>query len=96
MSAAVAMTELPADLLADVDREVGSEKRAEFFTEVAQAELRRRRMLAYLRSGEPAWKDEDHPELAEGSYAWVRKLRAESEGRVEALAAARNLNEAST
>jgi hypothetical protein len=28
-----------------------------------------------------AWKDEDHPELKDGTAAWVRKIRAESEER---------------
>jgi hypothetical protein len=35
--------------------------------------------LNFLNGKEPAWKDENHPELAEGAANWVRKLRAESE-----------------
>jgi hypothetical protein len=42
-------------------------------------EERRKKLLDFLRSTEPAWKDEDHPELAHGSVEWVRKIRAESE-----------------
>ena len=30
-------------------------------------------------------KDEDHPELKEGTAAWVRKLRQEGEVRIEGL-----------
>jgi len=33
----------------------------------------------------PVWKDEDHPELAEGTYAYVRKLRDEGESRMKAV-----------
>jgi hypothetical protein len=32
-----------------------------------------------LNNDEPAWKEENHPELAKGAAAWVRKLRAEGE-----------------
>jgi hypothetical protein len=38
-------------------------------------------LLAFLESKKPILLDEDHPELADGSGPWVRKLRAESEAR---------------
>ena len=44
----------------------------------SEAVANRERLLAFLRSDEPAWKDEDHPELAQGTYQWVRALRAEA------------------
>ncbi len=47
--------------------------------EPADSEARRRRLLQFLESDDPAWKDRDHPELANGAAAWVRKLREESE-----------------
>ena len=51
--------------------------------EVSLAEIkdkvRQRRLLEFLVSKEPAWKDVDHPELAHGSAEWVRKIREESE-----------------
>lgn len=50
-------------------------------TENLEDDDRRRKelLLAFLASDEPAWRDEDHPDLvAMGTYAWVRKLRAES------------------
>lgn len=34
-------------------------------------------LLKLLRDPEPIWKDEDHPELAEGADVWVRKMRDE-------------------
>ena len=50
-----------------------------FLVETAQAEIARRKSLQLLTSDPPAWKDGDHPELAEGSSAWVRSLRQEGE-----------------
>jgi hypothetical protein len=50
--------------------------------ETARAELRRRRLLTFLRDEQPAWKEKDHPELAEGAGAWVKSVRSESEKRI--------------
>ncbi len=33
--------------------------------------------LAALEAAAGAWKDEDHPELAEGGAAYVEKIRAQ-------------------
>jgi len=74
---------LPEDLIDEIDSVVGPRQRSAFLADTARAELRRRRLLAFLRSDEPAWKDEDHPELAAGSASWVRKIRQESEARIE-------------
>jgi hypothetical protein len=38
-------------------------------------EVNRRRLLQLLNSADPIWKEEDHPELADGAEAWVRRLR---------------------
>lgn len=39
-------------------------------------ELKRIRLLKAIQEAAGAWKDEDHPELAEkGTYRWVRELR---------------------
>ena len=72
---------LPDDLLREIDRIVGSRGRSAFLVETAREAVKRRKLLAFLESGETAWKDEDHPELAKGSAAWVRTLRRESEAR---------------
>lgn len=68
---------LPDDLLADVDALVGPRGRSAFLAEVIRDAVNRRRLLEFLSSKEPLWKDEDHPELAEGAEAWVRKMRDE-------------------
>ncbi len=74
---------LPDDLLREIDGIVGSRGRSAFLVETAREAVKRRKLLAFLESGEAetAWKDEDHPELAKGSAAWVRTLRRESEPR---------------
>ena len=73
---------LPEDLLAEIDAVVGPRGRSAFLVETARAELRRRRLLAYLQDDVPAWRERDHADMASGSGAWVKRLRAESEKRV--------------
>lgn len=70
---------LPEDLLREIDALVGPRGRSSFLVETARNEVRRHKLLQFLESKDPAWKDEDHPELASGSASWVRKLRAENE-----------------
>jgi hypothetical protein len=73
---------LPGELVDEIDLLVGPRGRSAFLVETARAELRRRRLLAFLRTDEPAWSKDSHPELGRGAGAWVRKLRKESEVRV--------------
>ena len=75
---------LPQDLLAEIDATVGPRGRSAFIVETTRAELRRRKLLAFFGSKEPAWRDEDHPEWANGSAAWVRALRQESDAGIPA------------
>jgi hypothetical protein len=70
---------LPQELIEEIDAAVGPRGRSAFLVETARAELRRRRLLAFLREEAPAWKPEKHPELSAGSEAWVRNLRQESD-----------------
>jgi hypothetical protein len=49
---------------------------------MAREALRRKKLLRFLESATPAWKDADHPELANGAAAFVRALRRESEVRL--------------
>jgi hypothetical protein len=71
---------LPQDLLTEIDGLVGPRGRSAFLVETVRAELQRRKLLQFLRSDEPIWRDEDHPELARGSEAWIRSLRSEGRG----------------
>ena len=71
---------LPDDLLREIDALVGPRGRSAFLVETARTEVRRQKLLQFLERADPAWNDTDHPELADGTDAWVRKIRAESEG----------------
>ena len=80
-----AQVALPVDLVADIDRLVGKRSRSAFLTELAQREIKIRRQREVLRETAGAWKSEAHPELAEGSAAWIRQIRALDNERFEEL-----------
>ncbi len=74
---------LPAELATEIDQLVGPRGRSAFLVETAAKEVKRRRLLAFLLSDEPAWRDENHPDLAEmGTAEWVRRLRNEGSTRL--------------
>ena len=79
--------ELPDELVQEIDKTIGADRRNAFLADSARVALDRRRdLLACLQSDKPAWKDEDHPELvALGTAGWVRSLRQESERRLERI-----------
>jgi hypothetical protein len=81
MSSKRAHVLLPDDLLREIDSLVGPRGRSAFLVETARTEVRRQKLLQFLDGKDPAWKEEDHPELSGGADAWVRKVRAESDGR---------------
>jgi hypothetical protein len=69
---------LPAELARDLDELVGPRGRSAFLVETAAKEIKKRKLLAFLESDKPAWRDENHPDLAEmGTAEWVRSLRGE-------------------
>jgi len=70
---------LPEDLVREIDSLVGPRGRSAFLVETARNEVRRKKLLQFLDSNEPAWKEKNHPELAQGAAEWVRKMRAESD-----------------
>ncbi len=72
---------LPHDLVKEIDSIVGPRGRSAFLVETAREAVRRKKLLRFLESDTPAWKEADHPELADGAAAWVRELRQESETR---------------
>jgi hypothetical protein len=76
---------IPADLLREIDAIVGPRGRSAFLLETAREEVRRRKLLRFLENDDAAWQDRDHLELGKDSGEWVRKLRAESEGRVKSV-----------
>lgn len=72
---------LPNDVLTDLDRLVEKRSRSRFIAEALRNALLIARQKEALRNAAGSWKDKDHPELKEGSAAWVKKLRFESEER---------------
>jgi hypothetical protein len=70
---------LPQDLVREIDAIVGPRGRSAFLVETAREAVRRRKLLRFLESDTPAWRDADHPELAGGAVAFVRELRQENE-----------------
>jgi hypothetical protein len=66
---------IPEDLLVAIDKVAGKGKRNSLAVEILDHEIRRRRLLQILDDATGCWKDEDHPELKNGSYAWVRQMR---------------------
>ena len=83
MSRARVLVPYPPDVVAEVDRLAGPRKRNAFLVELARREIKRQRLLKVFENSEPIWKDEDHPELADGSDAWVKQMRNEAEARFE-------------
>ena len=72
---------VPGDLLEEIDALVGPRGRSAFFLETARQEVRRRKLLRFLESQQPTWREKDHPELGGESAAWVKEMRKQSEGR---------------
>jgi hypothetical protein len=76
----------PEELAAEIDALADERGRSAFVVEAMRAEVKRRRMQAFLNDPVPAWKDEDHPELANGSAAWIRTLRTGKSDRQKRIA----------
>ena len=90
MSTRRAHVVLPEDLASQIDKIVGSRGRSAFLVDLARREIKRRHLLEVFKTEGPIWKDEDHPELKDGSSEWVRKMRAESEARFVRIQQQRN------
>jgi hypothetical protein len=73
---------LPEDVLAEIDHLVGQRGRSAFLAEIAQREIQRRKLIAAVREARGCWKTEDHPELEDGSEAFVDRLRVDNEARL--------------
>lgn len=71
------------DLVAMIDDVVGKRGRSAFLTQAAEKELMRLRQVKALKAATGSWKDEDHPELKEGSGPYVAGLRSEYDRRIK-------------
>ena len=77
---------LPVQLAKDIDAIAGPRGRSAFLVELAEKEVRKQKLLAFMQRDEPAWRDEDHPDIVEqGTAAWVHNLRRERSPRQDQL-----------
>jgi len=76
---------IPPRVVAGIDKIAGPKQRTSFIVDLLEREIRRHDQMEALREAAGCWKDEDHPELAQGSEAWVRQMRQQSAGRLERL-----------
>lgn len=66
---------LPEELLEEMRKNVSPRQQSRFVAEAVRKELRRLRLEKALEASFGAWKDEDHPELREGTDSFIRGLR---------------------
>ena len=90
MAANRVLVQFPPLIIKEIDLLAGPGMRTSFLVELAEREIKLRRQKAVLRATAGAWKSEDHPELAGGSAAYVRQLRALDNERLEEIDALRD------
>lgn len=66
---------LPKDLLDELKRIVPKREQSKVIAEALKKELKRMKLRQALLTSFGAWKDEDHPELQEGTETFIRNLR---------------------
>jgi Arc/MetJ-type ribon-helix-helix transcriptional regulator len=69
---------LPDDLLEELRRQVPKGEQSMVVAEALKKELLRMRFRRALDKSFGAWKQEDHPELEQGTEQFVRRLRHSS------------------
>lgn len=67
---------IPEDILDDLKKQVAPRQQSRFVADALRKELKRLRLQTVLEESFGAWKDADHPELAEGTEAYVRATRS--------------------
>ena len=66
---------LPEDLVEELRRTVPKREQSRVVSEALRRELKRLKLQKALQTSFGAWKDEDHPELREGTESFVRAVR---------------------
>ena len=72
---------LPEDLLDELKMTVAKRQQSKVVADALRKELKRLKLEKVLQTSFGAWKDKNHPELKEGTEAFVRKLRRSSRSR---------------
>jgi hypothetical protein len=66
---------LPGDLLEELRSTVPKREQSKVVAEALRRELKRLHLAKAIEASFGAWRDEDHPELNEGTGAYVRQVR---------------------
>jgi hypothetical protein len=66
---------LPEDLIEELRRSVPNREQSKVVSEALRKELKRLKLRKAIETSFGAWGEKDHPELLDGSKAFVRKLR---------------------
>lgn len=66
---------IPEDILEDLRKHVARRQQSRFVAEALRKELKKLRLESALENSFGAWGDNDHPDLAEGTEEFVRKIR---------------------
>lgn len=69
---------LPEDLLDELKKTVTKRQQSKVVADALRKELKRLKLEKALKTSFGAWKDKEHPEIKEGSEAFVRRLRKSS------------------
>jgi len=69
---------LPEDLIEELRKNVSKREQSKFVAKALKNEIKRLKLRIALTNCYGAWSDRDHPELKEGSEAFVRGLRKSS------------------
>lgn len=66
---------LPKDILDDLKKSVPRKEQSKVVAEAIKKELKRIKLERALEESFGVWNDNNHPELAEGTDKYIRKLR---------------------
>lgn len=69
---------LPKEILDDLKKNVPRMQQSKVVAEALKKELKRIKLNRYLQESFGAWNKEDHPELADGTAEYIRRIRKSS------------------
>jgi len=79
------LVQYPPEIISEIDKIAGTGKRTAYLVALATREVKLHRQREALRVAAGSWNPNDHPELADGSAEYVRRLRALDNARTEQL-----------
>ncbi|MFV1950847.1 MAG: hypothetical protein ACC630_02645 [Nitrospinota bacterium] len=69
---------MPKDLLEDLKKNVPRMEQSKVVAEALKKELKRIKLKRALKESFGIWNNSDHPELAEGTDKYIRRIRKSS------------------